>query len=128
MATDPQSLLNSAACYNNFSAQFQLMKLGLLRLIVLNQNPMAATDPQSLLNSANCMNCYGPGAWPLLELALLQLIANGGGTGGGGTTTLYGAFGGIAPAATGTATGQLAIDSGTGQGWVWNGTYWVALF
>jgi len=79
MATDPQSLLNGAACYNNYSAQSWLLKLGLLKQILLNQNPMAATDPQSLLSSAQCYNCYGPGVWPLLELELLSQIATGGG-------------------------------------------------
>ncbi len=89
MATDAKSLIDAGACYNNYSAQSWLMKLGLLRLIVLQGNPMADTSPQALLSASNCYNCYGPGVWPLMELALLQQIATGGGSGGGGSTQVY---------------------------------------
>lgn len=128
MATDAPTLLASAQCYNNYSAQSWLLKLSLLRQIVLSLNPMAATDPQSLLNSAACYNNYGPGMWPLLELQLLALIVANGGGGGGGTANLYQNFGGVAPVAAGTQTGQWAIDSSTSKGWVWSGAAWIQLF
>jgi len=128
MATDAPTLLAASACYNNYSAQSWLLKLGLLRQIVLSLNPMAATDPQSLLNSAQCYNCYGPGTWPLLELQLLNLIVTNGTGGGGGTANLFQNFGGVAPAASGTAVGQWAVDSSTGKGWMWSGTAWVQIF
>jgi hypothetical protein len=73
-ATDPQSLINAANCYNCFDMP-KLLKLGLLRQILLVLNPMAATDPQSLLNQAQCYSCYRDQA-DLLELALLAQIVN----------------------------------------------------
>src|SRR5208337_1812875 len=100
MATDPQSLLTAARCWECFGAsryQLQLMKLGLLVNIV-NGN-MAATDPQSLLAAAKCFMCYAstPYMLDLMELALLAQISNQGGTGGGGQMQIY--ADGTAPAA-----------------------------
>jgi hypothetical protein len=92
VATDPQSLLNAANCYNcNTPGEWQLMRLALLRQILLASNPMAATDPQSLLNQAACYNCY-LSQWALLELSLLSQIATASGgalciTGGTGAPT-----------------------------------------
>lgn len=82
-ATDAATLLSSqsVACYNNYSAQQALLKLALLQIIAKALNPMAATDPQSLLSTVACYNCNY--SWPLLELALLQIIANNTGAGGG---------------------------------------------
>lgn len=91
VATDPQSLANSVACYEcgGDAGRQMLLMLALLRQIVLNANPVAAVDPQSLMNQANCYLCYGgPGTWQLFMLALLAQIAQTGtGGGGGGTGT-----------------------------------------
>ena len=76
-ATDVPSLLANAnvACYNNYSSDQQLIKLALLQAIVQAIAPGTPTDPQSLLSNAN-VNCYRSfGSWPLLELALSQIIA-----------------------------------------------------
>lgn len=60
---------------------------------------------------------------------VMLCILQGAGSGGtGGSSTLYQNFGGVAPVAAGTTTGQLAIDNSTGQGWVWSGSAWVSLF
>jgi hypothetical protein len=77
MASDPQSLLTQAQCYQCYASDrgmMTLLKLALLQQIVLAQNPGAATDAQSLLTAANCFSCYGanPGLMMLLKLALLQ--------------------------------------------------------
>ena len=80
MATDPQTLLNEARCYEcNTSGNYdlELIKIALLRQILLAANPTAMTDPQTLLNSARCYECYGANGYmlQLMELALLSQIA-----------------------------------------------------
>jgi len=70
--TNPASLLAGSGCYNNYSAQSWLVKLGLLQEISQSVNPSAPTDAASLLSAAMCYNCYGPGIWPLLEVQLLN--------------------------------------------------------
>lgn len=132
-ATDQATLLAgpNIACYNNLGMQDQqLIKLALLQIIAKSLNPVAATDQASLLSSPN-IACYrSVGSYPLLELALLQIIANGIGSGGGGytlpiasTTTLGGikpdgttitvnASTGVASAAGGTATSNVVSGSG----------------
>lgn len=91
-ATDQATLLASAniACYNNLGMQDQqLIKLALLQIISNALNPMAATDQASLLSDPN-IACYrSVGSYPLLELALLQIIANGIGNGGSGTQLVF---------------------------------------
>jgi len=77
--TNPASLLAGSGCYNNYSAQSWLVKLGLLQEISQSVNPSAPTDAASLLSAAMCYNCYGPGIWPLLEVQLLNLIFTNGG-------------------------------------------------
>jgi len=74
VATDPQSLLGAVQCYDCYLAQYNLLKLALLRQILLAQNPNAATDPQSLLNQAACYSCFSS-QWALMELALLAQIS-----------------------------------------------------
>ena len=90
-ATDQASLLAGAnvSCYNNLSlSDQQLLKLSLLQIIAKALNPMAATDQASLLSDMN-VACYrSVGSYPLLELALLQIIANGMG-GGSGTQLVF---------------------------------------
>jgi len=125
MATDAPTLLASSNCYNNFSAQFGLLKLGLLQQIVLALNPMADTTPQTLLSSSNCYNCYGPGTWPLLELALLQLIVQNGGGGGGGGSAIYSDnYGGGQPNITPSTNTAIAIDTSNGTIWTWYSGAW----
>ena len=80
MATDAQSLLAEAACFqceaaNAYSAQ--LIKLALLKQILLASNPMADTSPETLLAQAACFQCFAanPYMLQLMELALLvQLV------------------------------------------------------
>jgi len=115
-ATDPQSLFSDSNvnCYNNYSAQFDLLKLSLLQIIANSLAPMAATDPQSLLSDANvaCYRSYG--SWPLLELALLQLIAKNIGAGTGGTANLTGTVnpnGSVTPTAVGQFYTNTANDT-----------------
>jgi hypothetical protein len=85
MASDAKTLIALGNCYASFGAseqQLLVMKLGLLRQLVLNQNPMADTSPQTLLKQASCYNSYGASPYMLLlmELALLgQIVANGAG-------------------------------------------------
>lgn len=129
-ATDPQSLLSSSnvQCYNNYSAQFTLLKLALLQIIANSLSPMTPTDPQSLLSSVNvrCYNSYG--SFPLLELALLQIIANNIGTsGGGGGGALTGASanpntGGVVPSNTsaGAIYYQVPSDGSGTNVWIWD--------
>lgn len=57
------------------------MRLALLRLIVLANNPMAAVDPQSLISQGNCYNCF-LSQFAIMELALLAQIASGSGSSG----------------------------------------------
>ncbi len=90
MATDAQSLLTQAQCFECNNANeysLLLMKLSLLQQIVLAQNPMADTSPQTLLANASCFQCYAanPYMLQLMELALLsQIVGGGSGTGGAG--------------------------------------------
>ena len=107
MATDAKSLLSSAACFNNFSAQTWLLRLGLLRQIVLNASPSADVSPQGLLTAAQCYNCYGPGVWPLLKLGLLMLIVQGG---GGGVTPVPPTCVMVSGAGTSRANGTYEVD------------------
>ena len=41
---------------------------------------------------------------------------------------LYANYAGVAPVAAGVSTGQIAIDSSTGMGWVWSGAAWINIF
>lgn len=89
MAVDPQTLLSEVACYSCMASDagmMSLLKLGLLRQIVLAQNPMADVTAQGLLTQAQCFSCFGAGAgeMKLMELALLAQIATNGSAGGGG--------------------------------------------
>ncbi len=95
MATDVNTLLSETRCYECLlPGMSQLLKLGLLKQILLANNPMADTSINALLEAAKCYECLPPGMQQLIELALLQQIAaNGGGGGGGGTIQVYqGAF------------------------------------
>ena len=79
MATDPQSLLTAAACYQCNGAspyQLELMKLALLAQIAQGLNPAIKVDPQSLLTAASGYAGYASSVFELklMELALLQII------------------------------------------------------
>jgi hypothetical protein len=136
MATDAQSLLAQAACYECFTANpymAQLAQLALLRQIVLNQNAMAAVDAQSLLDQSKCYSCYAsnPYMLKLMELALLaQVVANGstggGGGGSGSGSVLCGAANPVA--APTTSCGVYVKQNGALSGiWVWDGAAWRQL-
>lgn len=122
MATDPQTLLNAAACYQcaGGGGMTQLFKLALLQQILLALNPNAMTDPASLLAQANCYQCYGaqPGIMQLFELALLAQIATNG-TGGGG-----GGGGNPAPGVV-NPNGNVTGAPGTEYFNTANSTFWV---
>jgi hypothetical protein len=83
-APDAQTLIASANCYNCYG-DYALIKLGLLRQMLLNLNPVADVTPQTLIASANCYNCYGN--FELIELGLLAAIINQG-LGGGSSQIL----------------------------------------
>jgi hypothetical protein len=126
-ATDPQSLLAQAKCYNCYGTpgELMLMKLALLQQIALSLNPMAATDPQSLLDQAKCYNCYGTsGLWALFELALLQQIAVNGSGGGTGTGATFGNYGGGQPNFTPASGTGLAVDTSDGAFWEYYNGAW----
>jgi hypothetical protein len=131
IATDPQTLLAAANCYQCFGAtpyQLQLMKLALLADIVKSNNAMAATDPQSLLASANCYQCFAsnPFMLQLMELALLNLVVQGGtGGGGSGQVQIYTdntAPGSIAPPANKQAAAIAYSALGTSPTYTWSVT------
>lgn len=77
MATDPQSLLAAAKCYECFTTtdQQDLIELALWAQIALLRNPMATTDPQGLFNLAKCYLCMGVSLYQALKLALLAQIS-----------------------------------------------------
>jgi hypothetical protein len=131
-ATDQATLLSgpNIACYNNLGMQDQqLIKLALLQIIANALNPMAKTDQASLLSDPN-IACYrSVGSYPLLELALLQIIANGIGSGGGsGTQLVFTAAaanpntGGITPANPSLPSIYYQVPSdGSGTNfWTWD--------
>lgn len=90
MATDAQTLLDETKCYQcNAPDLYALMliKTGLLRQILLAQDPMADTSPQTLMNAGRCYECYAPNVYALMlmQTALLaQIVGGGSGTGGAG--------------------------------------------
>jgi hypothetical protein len=80
VATDPQSLLTAAQCYDCFGSStymLDLMKVALLAQISLAKNPANNVTPQGLLAAANCYQCFGASEYmlKLMELALLAQIA-----------------------------------------------------
>lgn len=129
MATDAQTLLAQAACYQCYTANgysARLLELALLRQQLLALNPMADTSPQTLLDQAKCYQCYAanPYALQLFELALLaQIVANGGGGGTGGSGQIV-AYTGANPNADGvtpTDTTKPAIAVKPGDvTWTWS--------
>lgn len=126
MATDANTLLAEVKCFEcSPPGQWQLLKLGLLKQILLANDSMADTSPSALLEAAKCYACSPPGFWMLYELALLQqIVANGGGGGGSGTIQVY--TGAAPPAAPDDPT-KPALWYPTGGGGMlqWDGAAWV---
>jgi hypothetical protein len=77
VATDPQSLLNAAKCFECYSSSNpeQLLELALLAITTRNANAMATTDPQGLFTLAKCYLCQGVSQFQALKLALLSQIS-----------------------------------------------------
>lgn len=120
MATDAQSLITSANGYNLSPGDVHLIKLGLLKAILLTSNPMADTSAQTLITSVKDYGSYGPGMWPLIELALLVLILN---NGGGGTYAYAANYSGTTPNFT-PANPAWAKDTSNNSLWFYDGTSW----
>jgi hypothetical protein len=120
MATDAQTLITETSCYQCLSSgQWQLLKLGLLRQILLASLPMADTSPAALLEAAKCYACLSPGMWQLLELALLQQIVDGGGGAGSGVQCTVGI-----PVAAPSGNCGLAVDENDGTIYLYYGGAW----
>lgn len=80
MATDAQTLLSEASCYQCFGPNeytLTLIELALLRQILLASNSGATVDAQGLLDIAKCYECFAPNpyALQLMKLALLKQLA-----------------------------------------------------
>ena len=127
MATDAQTLLAEAKCYECYGSNeysLHLMKLAMLKQILEAANPMADTSPQALLAEAKCYACYGSsGMWPLMELALLRQILEvgigGGGMAGAGPPTI------TYPAGpTNDQEGTPYVDTLTGMIYWWYNGIW----
>ncbi len=122
MATDSTTLLYETRCFECLPpSQWQLIKLGLLKQILLGISPMADTSATALLEAAKCYICLPPGFWPLLELALLQQIAGGGGGGGGASLQCTVGI----PVAPPIGACGLAVDSTTGTIYVFSNGAWA---
>ena len=130
MATDAQTLLAQAACYQCYTANgysARLLELALLRQQLLALNPMADTSPQTLLDQAKCYQCYAanPYALQLFELALLAQIVANGGSGGGAQLVVYTGASPTADGLTPTDPTKPAVaykKDGTGPMFGWNTT------
>lgn len=130
MATDAQSLLTTVAdyCATGNVTGVALLRLALLKQIATLVNPMADTTAQGLLSQANLPGwaaTSNASVADLLELALLNLIANalGGGGGGGIPQIISGAYGGAQPTPTPTNS-AIFYDTDTGAVWIYDGTNW----
>ena len=82
MATDAQTLLEEAKCYQCNALDgysLQLIRIGLWREILLAQNPSADVSPEGLLAASKCYACYGadPFMLRLFKLGLMIQIAGG---------------------------------------------------
>ena len=121
MATDANTLFDETKCFECLApGQWQLLKLGLLKQILLANSPMADTTVNTLLEAAKCYACLSPGMWPLLELALLQQIVDAGGAAGvGGVTCGTGA-----PVAAPASGCGLYVDDATGVLYMYYGGAW----
>lgn len=126
MPFDPQTLITDANQFNGSPGDMALIKLGLLKTILLNINPMADVSAQTLITQAAEYNTFGPGFWPLIELALLQQIA-GGGSSGSSSAITFAAYGGGAPTFTPASGFGAALDTDTRNLWVYDADGWNQL-
>ena len=125
MATDANTLLAETVCFSCLSeGEWQLLKLGLLKQILLAQNPVADTSTTALLEAAKCYACLSPGIWQLLELALLQQIVDAGGGGAGGGAVTCGV---VDPVAAPSGSCALYVNTVAQSLWYWDGVSWTAL-
>lgn len=77
MATDAQSLLAAANCYQCFAANeymLDLMIVARLAQIAQELNPAVDVTPQTILAQAKCFQCYASNEY-MLDLMRLQLWA-----------------------------------------------------
>lgn len=86
MPSDPQVLIAQAKCYECFGpiTVGQALRLSTLANALHKLNAVAATDPQSLMAYGKCFACFGLSAAEIMEISLLDQIANAAGGGGGG--------------------------------------------
>lgn len=77
MAVSATELIAESRCYACYGevSEAQLLSLGLERRILLERNPTADVSAAALLGYAKCYGCYGASIYDLLELALLDQIA-----------------------------------------------------
>lgn len=75
IATD--TLLEEAKCYECYGplTQAQLLELALTRRWLLTLSPAADTTPQALISYAKCYTCYGLSMFEMMQIALLDQIA-----------------------------------------------------
>lgn len=75
--TSTAELFEIANCYACFgeASQVQLMRLALLSEISTQLAPGLPIDPQSLFERGKCYACVGASATDIMELALLNIIA-----------------------------------------------------
>jgi len=129
MPTTAQSLITGVAKHNSAAAPrpAQLLRIALLQSIANTLAPSVATDPQSLLSSANVAGYQSAGlvsVGDMLELALLQIIANNVGSGGSS-----GVSSGAGAPTNGVTTGTFYYNSTDQSFWASsnNGTTWQEL-
>lgn len=121
-ATDYQSLVSSVRHDQTAGLldAADILRMALLKLIANTVAPTVSTDSQSLLSSANVSGYSAAGlatSSKLIELALLQIIAQNVGSGGSGAVITSGAG---APSGTAT-TGSLYIQTSNNTLWDYNG-------
>lgn len=76
-AIDSDTLLSEAKCYECYGplTQAELLSLALERRWLLSLSPGANVTPAFLVDYAKCFGCLGASMYDLMELALLDQIA-----------------------------------------------------
>jgi hypothetical protein len=128
MATDAQSLATYGQMYASQPGVqgANLLKLALLQQIAAIVAPTVQTDTQSLVSAANVAGYSSagfPGMAALLELALLQIIANNVG-GGSSSAATFGNYAGGQPTFTPSSGTGLAVDTSDGTMWEYYSGAW----
>ena len=129
MATDYQSLVNAVTKHQSAGMTniAQMLRISLLIQIANQLAPAVATDYQSLISSAN-VSGYSAASMcseaTLLELALLQIIAQNAGSGGGGDGNVQ--FGNYSGSSPGNSPSQstLAVDTSNHNIWSYDNGAW----